>query len=137
MSANNFQTDQIKLSINRLESLQMRLRDAAEARKNSLSDRCASLQFGREADSILAWITDKEPLMSQSDYGRDLPTVQTLIARQTSFDSALVTFEVRIIALRTLRDELVLRKNSGIAAVNKVTSRNYPPLRTHIVFTCL
>ena len=124
---NNYQSAQIQQIIAKLGSLQVRLREASAHRKAALSDRCTSLQFNREADSILAWITDKEPLMASDDFGRDLPSVQALLARQSSFDSALTTFESRIAALGSLRKELLSQSNSSSAAIAQadaaVTSR--------------
>lgn len=113
----NYQSEIITQATSKLQSLQQRLREASAARKVALTDRCTSLQFSREADSILAWIADKEPLMASDDFGRDLPAVQALLARQASFDSALVTFEVRINALAALKNDLLRQSNSGGAAI--------------------
>ena len=35
-------------------------------------------RFNRDADETVAWITEKDVVLSSDDYGRDLATVQTL-----------------------------------------------------------
>jgi spectrin alpha len=113
----NYQSATVEQAIAKLRGLQGRLHDASQARKAALGDRCTSLQFGREADSIIAWIADKEPLMASDDFGRDLPAVQALMARQATFDSALASFDARISALGALKDDLLRQSNSSSAAI--------------------
>lgn len=117
VTANNYQAPAIQQAIAKLQALQGRLRDAAATRKNTLADRCTSLQFSREADSILAWVTDKEPNLVGDDVGRDLASVQSLLARHASFDSALATFEARIAKLSALKEELLQQGNSSSASI--------------------
>lgn len=38
-------------------------------------------RFNRDADETVAWITEKDVVLSSDDYGRDLATVQTLQVR--------------------------------------------------------
>lgn len=42
-------------------------------------------RFNRDADETVAWITEKDAVLSSDDYGRDLATVQTLQVRNVSF----------------------------------------------------
>ena len=48
-------------------------------------------RFNRDADETVAWITEKDVVLSSDDYGRDLATVQTLqVTHRTSTVSSYV-----------------------------------------------
>ena len=113
----NYQADVITSSTQRLKGLIEKLTSTAAARKQALNDKLRVLQFSREADSIEAWIEDKEPQASSTDYGKDLPSVQSLIAKQETLDAAMVTFEPRVAALTASRNELSRLSEASVKAI--------------------
>ena len=50
-------------------------------------------RFNRDADETVAWITEKDLVLSSDDYGRDLATVQTL---QVKFSSVYKSYCIQI-----------------------------------------
>ena len=112
VKAKNYQAAAINASISKIEALLDGLLTRADARKVSLNDRFKFLQFSREADSIEAWIKDKQPQATSNDYGKDLASVQGLIGKHDAFDASLTAFQSRIDALAATRDELVSANNS-------------------------
>lgn len=64
---------------------------AAERRKAHLIENSAFLQFLWKTDVVESWIADKEAQImgSDTDYGRDLSSVQTLLTKQETFDAGL------------------------------------------------
>jgi spectrin alpha len=123
----NYQAEAIGACVSKLERQLAGLGAAADARKVKLGDRLHFLRFSREADSIEAWIEDKEPQVDPSDTGRDLAAVQALLAKQDTFDASVAAFHPRIEGFESLRQELLQQGNSNAAAVtargNAVTER--------------
>lgn len=72
------------------EKLEILVR-AAERRKAHLIENSAFLQFLWKTDVVESWIADKEAQImgSDTDYGRDLSSVQTLLTKQETFDAGL------------------------------------------------
>lgn len=55
-----------------------RLKSLASLRQEKLFGAHEIQRFNRDADETIAWITEKDLLLSTDDYGRDLVSVQTL-----------------------------------------------------------
>lgn len=95
----------------RLKSLEQRLnhiQDSARLRLARLNDNAAFLEFMWKADVVENWIADKEIQVRSEDFGRDLSSVQTLLAKQDAFDAGLTAFEQEgILSLTQMKDQLV------------------------------
>lgn len=57
------------------------LKQLATMRQDKLFGAHEIQRFNRDADETVAWITEKDVVLSSDDYGRDLATVQTLQVR--------------------------------------------------------
>lgn len=55
-----------------------RLRQLALVRQEKLFGAHEIQRFNRDADETIAWISEKDVVLSSDDYGRDLASVQTL-----------------------------------------------------------
>ncbi len=56
----------------------LHLKQLAAMRQDKLFGAHEIQRFNRDADETVAWITEKDAVLSSDDYGRDLATVQTL-----------------------------------------------------------
>lgn len=59
----------------------MRLKQLALMRQEKLFGAHEIQRLNRDADETVAWIAEKDVVLSSDDYGRDLATVQTLQVR--------------------------------------------------------
>lgn len=62
----------------------MRLKQLALMRQEKLFGAHEIQRLNRDADETVAWIAEKDVVLSSDDYGRDLATVQTLQVRFTN-----------------------------------------------------
>ena len=118
VSQGNYQSEEILACSKKLRALIDSLTKTSEARRISLDDSYKFLQFTREADSIEAWIGDKEPQALLEEYGKDLPSSQGLISKHETFYASLVAFQPRVDAFKKLKTELISQNNSSSSAVD-------------------
>ncbi|KAL5964977.1 Spectrin alpha chain [Taenia solium] len=89
------------------EKLEVLVRNA-ERRKALLLDNHAFLQFMWKTDVVELWIADREAQVRSEDYGRDLSSVQTLLTKHETFDTALESFRTEgIKTITELHDQLI------------------------------
>ena len=72
---------ELELVVRRKDELNerwQRLRQLTLARQEKLFGAHEIQRFNRDADETIAWITEKDAVLSSDDYGRDLVSVQTL-----------------------------------------------------------
>lgn len=62
----------------------MRLKQLALMRQEKLFGAHEIQRLNRDADETVAWIAEKDVVLSSDDYGRDLATVQTLQVTQVT-----------------------------------------------------
>ena len=97
----NMDSGSIKASVDQLE---MHLRELAAKggqRKARLADTKAMLEFNRKADSFDAWISDKKPQASSKEMGKDLTTVESMLAKHGQLQKSLDTKQRSIDDFRT------------------------------------
>lgn len=61
-----------------LNNAWLRLKQMALMRQDKLFGAHEIQRFNRDADETVAWIAEKDVVLSSDDYGRDLASVQTL-----------------------------------------------------------
>lgn len=61
-----------------LNNAWLRLKQMALMRQDKLYGAHEIQRFNRDADETVAWIAEKDVVLSSDDYGRDLASVQTL-----------------------------------------------------------
>ncbi|CDI97721.1 Spectrin alpha actinin [Echinococcus multilocularis] len=101
------------------EKLEVLVRNA-ERRKALLLDNHAFLQFMWKTDVVELWIADREAQVRSEDYGRDLSSVQTLLTKHETFDTALESFRTEgIKTITELHDQLIQSKHVQSQAIQK------------------
>ena len=58
-------------------------------------------RFNRDADETLTWIAEKDQMLSTDDYGKDLPSVQTLQRKHEGIERDLAALEDKVKNLAT------------------------------------
>jgi spectrin alpha len=105
----------------RREGLQQNLEvllNAAQRRKAALQDNSAFLQFMWKTDVVESWIADRETQVRSDDFGRDLSSVQTLLTKHETFETALESFSTEGVSTITqLHDQLVDAKHAQSEAI--------------------
>lgn len=92
----------------------------AERRKALLSDNYALLQFMWKTDVVELWIADREAQVHSEDYGRDLSSVQTLLTKHETFDTALESFRTEgIETITALHNQLVQSQHAQAPAIKQ------------------
>ncbi|KAF7492961.1 Spectrin alpha chain [Sarcoptes scabiei] len=73
-----------------------KLKNMASNRKNTLGAGHEIRDFSQEAQETLGWIMDKDQTLSVDDFGKDLPTVQTLQRKHENFERDLAALGEKI-----------------------------------------
>ncbi|CAH8451535.1 unnamed protein product [Schistosoma rodhaini] len=96
------------------------LNQAAQRRKTNLTDNSAFLQFMWRTDVVESWIADRETQVRSDDYGRDLSSVQILLAKHATFDTALESFHTEgIQTITELHDRLIAAEHNQSPAIKQ------------------
>ncbi|VDP84941.1 unnamed protein product [Echinostoma caproni] len=96
------------------------LKHAAQRRKSNLTDNSAFLQFMWKTDVVESWIADRETQVRSEDYARDLSSVQTLLTKHETFDTALESFQAEgIQTITALHDQLVNANHAQTPAIKQ------------------
>jgi spectrin alpha len=94
------------------------LHTAADRRKLALQDNSAFLQFMWKTDVVESWVADRESQVRSDDFGRDLSSVQILLTKHETFETALESFsEEGINAITQLHNQLIAAKHAQSEAI--------------------
>ncbi|KMQ97932.1 spectrin alpha chain [Lasius niger] len=77
-----------------------RLKQLATLRQEKLFGAHEIQRFNRDADETMAWIAEKDVVLSSDDFGRDLASVQTLQRKHEGIERDLAALEDKIQAKR-------------------------------------
>jgi len=84
----------------------MRLKQLALMRQEKLFGAHEIQRFNRDADETVAWISEKDVVLSSDDYGRDLASVQTLQRKHDGVERDLAALEDKVTTLGQEADRL-------------------------------
>lgn len=84
----------------------MRLKQLALMRQEKLFGAHEIQRLNRDADETVAWIAEKDVVLSSDDYGRDLATVQTLQRKHEGVERDLAALEDKVHTLGLEADRL-------------------------------
>lgn len=76
-----------------------RLKQLATLRQEKLFGAHEIQRFNRDADETVAWIAEKDVVLSSDDYGRDLATVQALQRKHEGVERDLAALEDKVATL--------------------------------------
>ncbi|XP_022904898.1 spectrin alpha chain isoform X2 [Onthophagus taurus] len=83
-----------------------RLKQLSLMRQEKLFGAHEIQRFNRDADETVAWIAEKDVVLSSDDYGRDLASVQTLQRKHEGVERDLVALEDKVLTLGKEADRL-------------------------------
>lgn len=83
-----------------------RLKQLATLRQEKLFGAHEIQRFNRDADETMAWIAEKDVVLSSDDFGRDLASVQTLQRKHEGIERDLAALEDKVFTLGTEADRL-------------------------------
>ncbi|XP_017774793.1 PREDICTED: spectrin alpha chain isoform X2 [Nicrophorus vespilloides] len=95
--------------VNRKEELNeawQKLKQMALMRQDKLYGAHEIQRFNRDADETVAWIAEKDVVLSSDDYGRDLASVQTLQRKHEGVERDLAALEDKVTTLGKEADRL-------------------------------
>lgn len=84
-----------------------RLKDLSLLRQERLFGAHEIQRFNRDADETIAWIMEKDVILSSDDYGRDLASVQALQRKHDGVERDLAALEEKISTLGKEADRLM------------------------------
>jgi len=77
----------------------MKLKQLALLRQEKLFGAHEIQRFNRDADETVAWISEKDVVLSSDEYGRDLASVQTLQRKHEGVERDLAALEDKVSTL--------------------------------------
>ncbi|XP_067662527.1 spectrin alpha chain-like isoform X1 [Haliotis asinina] len=90
-------------------------------------------RFNRDADETIAWIQEKDAVLSSDDFGRDLASVQTLQRKHEGVERDLAALEEKVTALgaESKRLQEIHQEQAGqISGKQNEIEENWDRLRT-------
>lgn len=84
----------------------MRLKQLALMRQEKLFGAHEIQRFNRDADETVAWVAEKDAVLSSDEYGRDLASVQTLQRKHEGVERDLAALEDKVSTLGAEADRL-------------------------------
>ncbi|XP_033114837.1 spectrin alpha chain, non-erythrocytic 1-like isoform X2 [Anneissia japonica] len=100
------ESDIIKDKQEELNDAWNQLKLLSVARKEKLFGAMEIQRFNRDADETIAWINEKDTMLSTDDYGRDLASVQGLQRKHDGLERDLNALEEKVVALCQEGDRL-------------------------------
>lgn len=88
--------DAIMRSKEELNECWQRLRQLAILRQEKLFGAHEIQRYNRDADETMAWIAEKDVVLSSDDFGRDLASVQTLQRKHEGIERDLAALEDKV-----------------------------------------
>lgn len=83
-----------------------KLKQLATLRQEKLFGAHEIQRFNRDADETMAWIAEKDVVLSSDDFGRDLASVQTLQRKHEGIERDLAALEDKVYTLGAEADRL-------------------------------
>jgi len=109
----------IKDRINRLEAANNELIKLAELRRKRLEESKKMWQFYWDLAEEEAWIREKEQILSSSDIGHDLTTVNLLISKNKALEEELDTNRKQLNAALKVGEDLIKAGHSQAEDIRK------------------
>nr|CAD7444143.1 unnamed protein product [Timema bartmani] len=90
------ESDRILTRLDETQQLWEDLRELAHARQEALAGAKQVHVFDRTADETMAWIQEKDSVLSSEGYGQDLETIQTLVRKHEGFETDLAAVKEQV-----------------------------------------
>ncbi|XP_046986663.1 spectrin alpha chain isoform X3 [Schistocerca americana] len=96
----HFASDEIKQRVATLNDHWTQLKDKALQRKQDLEDSLQAHQYFADANEAESWMKEKEPIVCNTDYGKDEDSSEALLKKHEALVSDLEAFGNTILSLR-------------------------------------
>ncbi|VEN43034.1 unnamed protein product [Callosobruchus maculatus] len=100
MEDEHFASDEIRNRVNALNDHWEQLKEKSTQRKHDLEDSLQAHQYYADANEAESWMKEKEPIVSNTDYGKDEDSSEALLKKHEALMSDLVAFGNTIEALK-------------------------------------
>ncbi|XP_068910303.1 spectrin alpha chain isoform X1 [Tenebrio molitor] len=92
MEDEHFASDQIRNRVNALYDHWVQLKEKANQRKQDLDDSLQAHQYYADANEAESWMKEKEPIVNNTDYGKDEDSSEALLKKHEALMSDLIAF---------------------------------------------
>ncbi|XP_066141929.1 spectrin alpha chain isoform X1 [Euwallacea fornicatus] len=96
----HFASDEIKNRVQALSDHWEHLKEKAQQRKQDLEDSLQAHQYYADANEAESWMKEKEPIVANTDYGKDEDSSEALLKKHEALMSDLIAFGNTIEALK-------------------------------------
>ncbi|XP_072386610.1 spectrin alpha chain isoform X2 [Diabrotica undecimpunctata] len=100
MEDEHFASDEIRNRVNALNDHWDSLKEKSTQRKQDLEDSLQAHQYYADANEAESWMREKEPIVSNTDYGKDEDSSEALLKKHEALMSDLAAFGNTIDALK-------------------------------------
>ncbi|KAL3280132.1 hypothetical protein HHI36_017636 [Cryptolaemus montrouzieri] len=92
MEDEHFASDEIRNRVNALYDHWVQLKDKSNQRKQDLEDSLQAHQYYADANEAESWMKEKEPIVNNTDYGKDEDSSEALLKKHEALMSDLTAF---------------------------------------------
>nr|CAB3266546.1 spectrin beta chain, non-erythrocytic 1-like [Phallusia mammillata] len=120
----HFASDDISSRISETHEEWNNLEKLTADRRGRLQDAKDLYQFFADADDVDTWLVDMFRIVSNEDYGRDEPSVQSLLKKHMQVQEELKEYESNISALQEQAEALPERDRESVEVQERLRSIN-------------
>ena len=92
----HFASDEIRNRITELTDRWQSLKDKGEQRRQDLEDSLQAQQYFADANEAETWMGEKEPIVGNTDYGKDEDSAEALLKKHEALMGDLVSYKTVI-----------------------------------------
>ncbi|XP_074649217.1 spectrin beta chain-like isoform X2 [Tubulanus polymorphus] len=116
---NHFAKDEIKEKLDELDKEWDNLLKLSAERDRNLNTSLKCQQYLSKANEVENWMTEKEPLVQATDYGKDEVAADNLLTKHKAFESDLATYAGIVDDLGNQARALSTLPNADITTISK------------------
>ena len=109
---------QIRLKQKEVSDAWNRLRNSASERQKKLFGAQEVQRLNRDIDEAISWINEKDSIISSDDYGKDLPSVQSLQRKHDAIERDLAALADKVAGLQSEASRLADSGKSSSEQLN-------------------
>ena len=121
LSENHTDSDEIRTRLGETSEVWTELQLMVEQRGQSLADAREVHSYTQDADETIAWILEKDRVLSFEDYGSDVTTVQAMMRKHEGVERDLAALEDKLAALSV--EAARLQRNRPGAKVKAIKNK--------------
>ncbi|XP_076343494.1 spectrin alpha chain-like isoform X2 [Tachypleus tridentatus] len=119
ISKNHFASDIIKLRLEELHRLWELLLSRLADKGLKLQQALKLVQFLRQCEEVMSWISDKETFVTTEEFGQDLEHVEVLQRKFDEFQKDMANEEFRVTEVNELGNKLINEGHPEVEGIQK------------------